>query len=97
MTVLVLVTVDGAAVVAGVSALVVGVPVSVLPGTGVPVSVALGGGASVSVTVDGPPLCVRCVGPADVLGAAEALTGVVAGGVLGVVVGDGLVVSFTTA
>jgi hypothetical protein len=38
------------------------------------------------------------VGPADVLGAAEPLTGV--GAVLGVVVavvGDGLVVSFTTA
>jgi hypothetical protein len=56
--VLVLVTVDGAAVVVGVSVLVVGVPVSVLLGTGVPVSVAPGGGASVSVMVDGPP-CVR--------------------------------------
>jgi len=50
-----------------------------------------------AVVVDGPPLCVRCVGPADVLGAAEALTGVVAGGVVGAVEGDGLVVSFTTA
>jgi hypothetical protein len=36
------------------------------------------------------------VGPADVLGAAEPLNGVVAGVVVAVV-GDGLVVSFTTA
>jgi hypothetical protein len=84
----VLVTVDGASVVVGVS-------VSVLLGGEVPVSVAPGGGASVSVTVCGP-LCVRRVGSADVPGAAELMTGVVAGAVLGVV-GDELAVSFTTA
>jgi hypothetical protein len=43
-----------------------------------------------------PPLCVRCVGPPDVLGAAEPLTGAL-GVVVVDVVGDGLVVSFTTA
>jgi hypothetical protein len=44
------------------------------------------------------PLCVRWVGPADVLGAGEPLAGVVAGAVLVVdVVGDGLVISSTTA
>lgn len=95
MTVLVSVTVDGATVVVGVSVLGAGVPVSVVLGAGVPVSVAPGGGAWVSVTVCGP-LCVRCVGSADALGAGEPLTAVVAGAVVGEVAGDELVVSFTT-
>ena len=47
------------------------------------------------MTVCGP-LCVRCVGSADALGAGEPLIGAVAGAVLGEVAGEGLVVSFTT-